>query len=311
MACATSTAPINISSKGKVDDCSLKCQFKYNYPRSPATTITNNGNYLGLSYDKVIVNYNDNELRVQDIRLYIPSLHTFNGNRGDGELIIRHVGMGISLLVCIPIVISSSKSDASKNLSFLVNTAVKRTPNIGESAVISVNDFTLNSFIPKRKPFYSYSGTLPYAPCNGEHQYIVFMPKTSPVFISSGDMGLLKKMLIAHDSTIKAASQYFVNQRGAIFTDPTSDEGDDDIYIECHPTGANGEPIPVPQDGGNTNKGDVIDFSNPIVITLLGILGGVLLIVLLSTLIKFFRSRRAATAAATASTSATDLGSGE
>lgn len=297
MACATSTAPINISSKDKVDDCSLKCQFKYNYPRSPATTITNNGNYLGLSYDKVKVNYNDNELRVQDIRLYIPSLHTFNGNRGDGELIIRHVGMGISLLVCIPIVISSSKSDASKNLSFLVNTAVKRTPNIGESAVISANDFTLNSFIPKRKPFYSYSGTLPYAPCNGEHQYIVFMPETSPVFISSGDMGLLKKMLIAHDSTIKAASQYFVNKRGAIFTDPTSDEGDDDIYIECHPTGANGEPIPVPQDGGNTNKGDVIDFSNPIVITLLGILGGVLLIVLLSTIIKFFRSRRAAGAA--------------
>jgi len=288
MACASSTAPINISSSGKVDDCSLKCQFKYNYPRSPATTITNNGNYLGLSYDKVTVNYNDNDLRVQDIRIYIPSLHTFNGNRADGEMLIRHVGMGVSLLVCIPIVISSNKNYAQKTLSFLVNTASKRTPNVGESVVISANDFTLNSFIPKRKPFYSYSGTLPYAPCNGDHQYVVFMPETSPVFISSSDMGTLKKILMAHDSSIKPAGQYFVNQKGAIFTDPNSDEGDDEIYIECHPTGAGGEPIPVPND--NTDKGDMINFDNPIVIIILGIIGGSFLIYILSVIISLIRS---------------------
>ena len=200
------------------------------------------------------------------------------------------------------IVISSNKNDATKTLSFLVNSAAKRTPNVGESAVISANDFTLNSFIPKRKPFYSYSGTLPYAPCNGDHQYVVFMPETSPVYISSTDMGILKKILVEHDSTIKPSGQYFVNQRGAVFTDPNSDEGDDDIYIECNPTGAGGEPIPDPDSGAD--KGDVIDFDNPIVIIILGILGGALVIILISILVPLIKgawaNRRAARAAAAA-----------
>ena len=50
MACSSSTAPINISSTGYTDDCYLKCEYKYNYPRSPATTISNNGNYLALRH---------------------------------------------------------------------------------------------------------------------------------------------------------------------------------------------------------------------------------------------------------------------
>ena len=79
MACSSSTAPINISSSGYADDCYLKCEYKYNYPRSPATTISNNGNYLALSYDKVKIVYNNNDLRAQNIRIYSPSIHTFNG----------------------------------------------------------------------------------------------------------------------------------------------------------------------------------------------------------------------------------------
>ena len=114
------------------DDCSLKCLFKYNYPRVPATTITNNGNYLEISYDKVQVKYNNSTLLVQGMRLYTPSLHTFDGVRADGELVINHMDMGISLLVCVPIVISSNKTDASKSLDFLIKQAMSRTPNAGE-----------------------------------------------------------------------------------------------------------------------------------------------------------------------------------
>ena len=298
MACASSTAPINISSKDYTDDCSLKCLFKYNYPRSPATTIKNNGNYLGLSYDKVKVNYNNNDLRVQGIRLYSPSLHTFDGVKADGELIIKHMDMGISLLVCIPVVISSGKNDASKTLEFIIEQAAARAPAAGESAVISTNNFTLNNFIPKKKSLFSYRGTLPYAPCNGDHQYVVFMPKDSPVFISSKTMGVLKKIIMPHDSTIKPTHEYFYNKRGAIFTDPNSDEGDDDIYIDCHPTGADGELISVPT--SSKNEKSPLDFNNPIVIILLSIIGGLLVIFLLSVLLQFFRTRRANAAAAAA-----------
>ena len=293
MTCTSSTAPINISSTDYTDDCSLKCLLRYNYPRVPATTIQNEGNHLAVSYDKVKVNYNNNDLRVEGIRIYTPSLHTYNGVHADGEMIITHMDMGISLLVCIPIVISSAKNNASKNLQYIISQAASRTPNVGEKAVISIKNFTLNSFIPKKSPLYSYEATLPYAPCNGSHQYVVFMPDNSPVFMSSQTMAVLKKIILAHDSTIKPSSEYFFNKRGAIFTDPNSDDGDDDIYIECNPTGADGEPVVVPS-SSKSDKKPPMDFNNPFVIIVLGIIGGILLIIILSVVGQFFYRRRTA-----------------
>lgn len=291
MACASSTAPINISSKDYTDDCSLKCLFKYNYPRIPSTTITNEGNHLAISYDKVKVSYNNSDLLVTGMRLYTPSLHTYNGRRADGELVISHMDMGISLLVCVPIVISSTKTDATKTLEYLISQAVTRTPNAGEKAVVATKNFTLNFFIPKKSPLYSYRASLPYSPCNGEHQYVVFMPEDTPVFISSGTMAFLKKIIINHDSTIKPKTEYFFNKRGAIFTDPTSDEGDDEIYIDCQPTGSSGEPISVPSSSKSSDK-PPLDFSNPIVIIVLGILAGILLIIIVGVIVQFLRGRR-------------------
>lgn len=291
MACTSSTAPINISSKDYSDDCYLKCLFKYNYPRSPATTIINEGNYLAVSYDKVKVDFNNDVLRVEGMRIYTPSLHTFNGKRADAEVVIAHMDRGVSLLVCIPIVISSGKNDGSKNLDDIIKQAVSRTPNVGESAVITVNNFTLNSFIPKKAPLYAYEATLPYAPCNGSHQYIVFMPDKTPLFISSDTMASLKKIIVPHDSTIKPSREFFYNKRGAIFTDPSADDGDDDIYIECHPTGADGEPIPIPSSSKKHKSEDIIDFKNPIVSVFLGLAGGFLVIFTISFFIDLYKRR--------------------
>lgn len=291
MACTSSTAPINISSKDYTDDCSLKCLFKYNYPRTPVVTIRNEGNHLAVSYDKVKVDYNNNELRTEGIRIYTPSLHTFNGARADGEIVISHMDMGISLLVCIPIVISSSKTDASKNLEYIIQQSASRNPNVGEKSLVSIKNFTLNSFIPKKAPLFSYQATLPYAPCNGDHQYIVFMPERSPVFISSNTMAVLKKIIIPHDSVIKPSTEYFFNKRGAIYGNPESDDADDDIYIECNPTGADGELISVPNTSKKFDK-PPIDFNNPVVIIVLGIIGGILLILILSIIGQFFYRRR-------------------
>ena len=294
MTCTSSTAPINISSKDYTDDCSLKCLFKYNYPRTPVVTIRNEGNHLALTYDKVKVDFNNNELRTEGIRIYTPSLHTFNGARADGEIVISHMDMGISLLVCIPIVISSSKTDASKNLEYIIEQSASRNPNVGEKSLVSIKNFTLNSFIPKKSPLFSYQATLPYAPCNGNHQYIVFMPERSPVFISSKTMTVLKKIIIPHDSVIKPSTEYFFNKRGAIYNNPNSDDGDDDIYIECNPTGADGELIAVPPSTSKKFDKPPLDFNNPVVIIVLGIIGGILLILILSIIGQFFYRRRSA-----------------
>ena len=167
-----------------------------------------------------------------------------------------------------------------------------------------MKNFTLNSFIPKKAPLYSYKATLPYAPCNGSHQYVVFMPDKTPVFISSQTMAVLKKIIIAHDSTIKPSTEYFYNKRGAIFTDPTSDDADDDIYIECHPTGADGELIAVPPSTSKELEKPPMDFNNPWVIIILGIIGGILLIIMISVIGQFFYKRRTPGASTTSSTSA-------
>lgn len=307
MACSSSTAPINISSTGYTDDCYLKCEYKYNYPRSPATTISNNGNYLALSYDKVKIVYNNNDLRAQNIRIYSPSIHTFNGIKADAEMIIKHVGMGQSLLVCIPIQISSSTNNASKTLDFLITQAASRVPAAGESAVVSSNNFTLSDFIPKKKPFFSYGGTLPYPPCNGDHQYVVFMPEDSQVFISSKTMALLKKIIIPSDIKIKSPHQYFYNKIGAIYSNPESDEGDDDIYIDCQPTGSDGELIPVPGTSNDPDKKPPLDFNNPIVLILISVIAGFVVIFLLSVIFKFFKRRRGASSGSTV-TPSSDLG---
>jgi carbonic anhydrase len=291
MSCLTSNAPINIATKGYTDDCSLKCDFKYNYPRIPVTTIKNEGNHLAISYDKVNVNYNNNELKVEGVRIYTPSLHTYNGAKADGEMVITHMDMGFSLLVCIPISLSSTKNEASKSLMYLIDQAAKQAPNMGEEAVVTTSNFTLNPFIPKKSPLYSYQATLPYAPCNGSHQYIVFMPEDSPIFISATTMSKLNEINTPHDSTIKKAGEYFFNKRGAVLTDPNSDEGDD-IFIDCQPVGIEGKKVAVPFKSDSSGKSST-DFNNPMVIITLSVFGGGLVIYILSKLFKYIRERRA------------------
>jgi carbonic anhydrase len=294
MTCTTATAPINISKDSIDDNCSLKCHYKYDYPVTPSAPISNEGNYLVISYDNAKIKFNDNELLTNSIRIYTPSMHTFNGLSSDGEIIISHVGAGYSLLVCIPIVISSGKSEGSKELESIIKFASEHVPNVGEKSSYVSSTFTLNSFIPKKKSFYSYNGTLPYSPCNGNHNYVVFMPSDSSVFISSENMNELQKMIIKHDSVIKKTNSVFYNKKGAIYDGGVTSLEDDDIYIDCRPTGEDGEVVPIPTCNSNkkpTNT-ESFDFSNPAVIVLVSLLGGILLFILIHSAIAIYKSIR-------------------
>lgn len=290
MACKNSTSPINISKNEINDECFLKCLYKYNYPVSPATTVTNNGNHLTFSYDKVRIKFNNDKLLTGDIHLYAPSLHTFNNKHADAELIINHMDAGISLLVCIPISISNSTNEPSKELKALLEQAMEKTPNIGETTVIPTKNFTLNSFIPKKKGFYSYVATLPYEPCNGTHQYVVYMPEDSQVYLNSETMRLLSKIIVEHKYGVKKAGEVFYNKRGAIFEGASESSDDNDIYIECHPTGSEGEePVQLPIDS-SIKISEPINFKNPVVITIIGLLAGLIVIYLISIILSFFRT---------------------
>ena len=92
--CEDATSPVNIDKNEVVGPCDLKCKYNYTYGiYSP--NITNNGNYISLNYSGQSnpVTFNDLKYEVQEIRIYRPSLHKYQGSTVDGEILIIHGGL--------------------------------------------------------------------------------------------------------------------------------------------------------------------------------------------------------------------------
>lgn len=234
MSCKSATAPINIDNK-PIGNCELKCKYSYKYKDS-ASKLTNNTGFLSLTYEKTYpeaVTYNANQYNVDEIRIYTPSLHKFSNQSAAGEIIIKHSGPNGNLLVCIPLIVDAR---ANKSLDTIVTNAQKYAQKSGGSTML--NTINLSDFIPNKK-FYTYSGTLPYEPCNGSYNYIVFSPIDSAyVPISNGQLDILQKILSKTQINTVSGSGFYVNPKG-----PTALTEGDDIYIDCKPMSDDGEII--------------------------------------------------------------------
>lgn len=238
MSCSNSTAPINITQNYK-STCDRLCKFNYEYPQSNLSVL-NQGSYLKIGYENSStpsVIFNNVEMSVDEIRLYRPSLHQYNGNNADAELIIKHIGNGSNVLVCIPISISASKTASSDLLDTILSNTLSKAPNQGESTQINITNFTLNDFVPTAS-FYSYKGTLPYDPCSGSYNYVVF-DKRDGAQISTTGFSNLSKLISKQTSQIKT-NQFFYNKTGSAEGLSTTDLGDG-YYLECDAAGDEGE----------------------------------------------------------------------
>jgi carbonic anhydrase len=92
MSCPDATAPINISMENITGKCDMKCSYSFQYNNSSCVA-TNRGDYISISYDKSSsppIQYNTVGYDVQEIRLYTPSLHSYNDVKTDAEFIIIH-----------------------------------------------------------------------------------------------------------------------------------------------------------------------------------------------------------------------------
>lgn len=248
--CSNATAPINIIQN--VPPCDLKCEYSFTYPKTNLVA-RNNGDYILFTPTETgntaPVIYNANKYTVQGMRLYQPSLHTYGGVKQEGELIIDHTPLdgGNRLLVCVPVIKGSGTLDE------LVANVAKLAPIEGSSTgQINMPSFSFGDLVPM-KPFYSYTGTLPYNPCNGTYDYIVFN-YADGAQISSKNYIILKKIISANvyktqtpPPPCDGCSILFYNSAG-----PTTGTGEEDIYINCEPTGSDGEVL-VTQ---NDSKGD-------------------------------------------------------
>jgi len=254
MSCPTATSPINIDIQKVYGKCDLKCDYNFNYKNSSGT-ITNRGDYLSVSYDTSTtdtVSYNKSSYSVKEIRIYVPSLHGFNGNRAVGEVIIVHQSNtgSIPLLVCIPIKTNGADTPGSAIINDIIKTAVNLTPSEGETATLNIANFNLNEVVP-RKPFISYTATEPYQPCStADNNFVVFPIVSSTISITNSTLKSLTSIVKMHSYDIKSGTPYFINEKG-----PGNLNGDD-IYIDCQPAGISEETIEISNKSDSSSSGD-------------------------------------------------------
>jgi hypothetical protein len=95
----------------------------------------------------------------------------------------------------------------------------------------------MENFIPS-SPYYFYMGGAPFSPCDGQYSFVIFDRIKSPVTIGGDTLKMLTGLI--QPSGIKAVSRndYYYNSSG-----PNVKPGfnKDEIYIECNPTGEDGE----------------------------------------------------------------------
>jgi carbonic anhydrase len=268
MSCPTATAPIDISMSKITGKCDLKCSYNFNYNNSSCLA-TNRGNYISISYDKSSsppVLYNTLQFDVKEIRLYIPSLHSYNDSKTDGELIIVHTSNtgAMPLLVCIPIKRNNTSSTSALFFNNIINTVASSAPSEDESTNVNIPNFNLNLLVPK-KPFFSYSATEPYQPCTENVNYIVF---NSSLDITSNALTKLQSIIQSNPYDIKTGPNLFYNDKGS--TSRGSDFNSGDIYIDCQPVGSTNETTEIVTDMGNNSITLKDLLNNPFVKLFLG-----------------------------------------
>jgi carbonic anhydrase len=245
--------------------CNLKCAFQYDYAPT-LLTIENMGKYLLLKVDEVSVPpviFNDDFYNIQEVRLYNESIHGFgteaDEKKGDAELVIIHTSRNNTkkLMVCVPIIKSTTTTDDSAMFLDYILAEVKRTaPAKGQETIYKNTTFTLNKFIPS-KPFYSYNGSLPWNESSAigdeKYNYVVFDRKDS-ITMSLNSYNAMKK-IITDEHKIKAVPM--TNNEGGVFYNPDGPKPPNtgEIYIDCQPTGDDGE-ILVP---AKLSSGGVLD----------------------------------------------------
>ena len=276
------TIPMNISAN-KIDNyCSEKCSYSFNYQISNVCTATNYGSYLYLNYidsgNVAPVTFNSNTYKVSNIEIYSPSLHNFNNNKTDGEIIITHTptGIGKPLIVCIPLTVSGkSPTPASQIMANIINSAVSRPLKQGEPAMtIKLENYTLNNIIPAT-PFFFYNDT-------NDSNIIVYGLNNAIPLDASVIKGL--KIIITGTSGVKYASVEYLdyNKSG-----PSTGgyNGDDQIYIDCQPTGNSLETEEVEFSKPATNNDLIFVLNSPVIIFIFAMLIFVVLILIIHNLL--------------------------
>ena len=187
MACS---APIDIPTKKTVNTISgtFNCVYDANMISGESVSLSKDLSHLSVKCSSnnasKVSFYSAGTYTPYEIRIYKPSLHTYNGVPADAELLIVHASNSKvesdGLIVSVPITMGGNKRSGLNAIIASANTLSAGTLVLNSSASIS-SAVDANEFIPS-KPFYVYNGTLPYESCGGNYYYAVF---SEPISIAT------------------------------------------------------------------------------------------------------------------------------
>lgn len=249
MSCSENTYPINLVNT--TNKCDITCNLSFDYNNSTNfNVVNNNGSYLKIEYERASnpnVNLSSTKYTASELRLYVPSLHKYNGKYADAELLINHTGNGNKyLIISIPIVNKGYISNNGSTLARIVNDFnSSKLNNFTDPLPITSYSLNLNAVVPE-KPFYYYEGCSnnPNLFTNINVKIIAFnyindYPQISGViYVDNKFMTNLKSLLTNPNkiSTVKiSANEVFYNENGP------ANSKKENIYIDCQPTNEEGE----------------------------------------------------------------------
>jgi carbonic anhydrase len=258
MSC-NATGPINIVHTD--NRCFGKCRFNYEFQKSQAVA-ENKGTYISITLDtkdNIVAEYSSantplcgngegsSKLTVSELRIYAPSLHKFGTDQKntDAELfiILNNSSGGRNLVICLPIsTLNGTLPTATSNLTSIINYLGKVGNSDGSGGSVKGLNFDLNSFIPK-KGYYSYTGSLPWNACEKCTDFIIYDKNDAVIGLNNLTMStLLKLVTTSSNITIVDTDHekvgFAYNKRGAI---RGFGSANDKIWINCYPTGSDGE----------------------------------------------------------------------
>ena len=244
MFCDSSISPIDISNEAVKGKCNIKCIFNFDYHNITSSVATHRGNYISISGFSTNIDdcfYNTSSYIAKEIRIYSPSIHTFNGNKMDAELcIVNNSLIGETpLLVCIPIQQYNVSNNNTQFFQALIDLVSSKAPIEDESVDISSIPISINNFLVSKKPFYTFDAVEPFQPCLTSMHYVVFEPSTHYIEINSNTLATLKELLKATTdnnttANTKSSIPIYYNNLGANVETPGG-ASKDQIYIDCQP----------------------------------------------------------------------------
>jgi hypothetical protein len=239
---------MNISDQLISGKCDNKCSFSFDYKKETGVA----GNYrsgINITRDgsSDVVKFNADEYFAEASMIYRSSFFKYNNFDSDGLMMIGHANKTISsnkLYVCIPLYSSGSHTKSNAQLTNIL-TSVARAGN----AAIEIPDISLNDFVPQ-KEYYSFK--------RDDIQWIVFS-RENGIYLDDENAELLKSLLIDTGGSLPSGPEVFLSTRKAI--NGTGDiPSNDEIYIDCQPTGSSEDEIDVT----NTKK-STFDFTDMII----------------------------------------------